>query len=78
MPFEPDTYLDVSEHVELKRRALACHTSQLAGGVPTRGDMIDMEMTRARQRGFESGCDYAEAFRFVPRPDAVRRVPLLR
>ncbi len=77
MPFEPDTYVDVSAYVDLKRAALAAHVSQLVGGVPTPGDMIDVEMTRSRHRGFESGFAYAEAFRLVPRPGAVRTTALL-
>lgn len=77
MPFEPDVDIDVSEHAELKRQALACHKSQLVGGAPTRGDMIDIELTRSRNRGFESGCDYAEVFRLAPRPGAVRKAKLL-
>ena len=77
MPFDPDVYVDVSEHADLKRAALACHKSQFTGGVPTPGDMIDIEMNRSRQRGFESDCDYAEVFQFAPRPGAVRKVGLL-
>ena len=77
MPFEPDVYVDVSAYADLKQEALACHTSQLAPEGPTRGDMIDIELTRARYRGFECGCEYAEAFRFVPRPGAVRTAELL-
>jgi len=77
MPFEPDTYIDVTDYAELKREALACHKSQLVGGVPTRSDMIDIELTRSRYRGFESGFDYAEAYRFVPRPGSIRNAELL-
>ena len=77
MPFEPDTYVDVSEYADLKSEALACHKSQLVDGVPTPNDMIDIELTRSRNRGFESDCRYAEAFRFVPRPGAVRKVESL-
>ncbi len=77
MPYQPDLYIDVSAHAELKRQALACHKSQLVGGVPTPGDMIDIEMNRSRQRGFESDCEYAEVFRFAPRPGAVRKVEVL-
>jgi LmbE family N-acetylglucosaminyl deacetylase len=77
MPFEPDVYVDVSEYIQLKRDALACHKSQIGPDGPARGDMIDVEETRARYRGFESGCEYAEAFRLAPRPSAVRKVDLL-
>lgn len=41
------------------------------------GDMIDIELTRSRNRGFESDCDYAEVFRLAPRPGAVRKAQLL-
>ena len=77
VPFEPDVYVDASEHIDLKREALACHKSQLDSSGPKRGDMIDAEMTRARYRGFECGCEYAEAFRLVPRPGAMRKETLL-
>ena len=77
LPFEPDLYVDVSEFVELKRQALGCHRSQLGPGGPGPGDMIDIEISRARMRGFESGFAHAEAFRFVPRPGAVRTAGLL-
>jgi len=77
MPFEPDVYVDVSDYADLKKAALACHRSQFPAGGSTPGDMIDVEMTRARYRGFESGFAYAEAYRFAPRPGLVRTAELL-
>lgn len=61
--FEPGFYIDVSEHVELKRRMLACHKSQLARGAGR--DFGPLSETMARQmvqRGAECGAAAAEAF----------------
>jgi LmbE family N-acetylglucosaminyl deacetylase len=77
MPFQPDVYVDVSAHVDLKRQALALHVSQITPQGPQHGDMIDVEMTRARQRGIEAGVEYAEAYQFVPRPGHVRMANVL-
>ena len=77
MPFEPDVYVDVADHLDIKRDALACHKSQLPGGVPSPGDMIEIELVRARQRGVECSSGYAEAFRLAPRPGRVRMAELL-
>ena len=65
--FEPQIYVDVSEYIELKAKSLACHVSQLPGGVPSEGDMIDHEKVRARFRGIEAGMKYAEAYRCAPK-----------
>jgi len=76
-PFDPDLYVDVSEFIELKKKALACHGSQLGPGGPSPGDMIDLEATRARYRGIQAGVKHAEAFRFAPRAGSVRLAELL-
>lgn len=77
VPFQPERYIDVSEYIDLKKKALACHASQLRPGGPSEGDMIDREVIRARYRGFESGFKYAEAFRLVTQLDCVNEVALL-
>ena len=77
VPFQPDRYVDVSEYIDFKKEALACHRSQLGPDGPSDGDMIDREQIRARYRGFESGFEYAEAFRLVTRLECVNKVELL-
>lgn len=66
VPFEPDVYVDVSDHIDLKSRAQACHKSQFPAEGSGDTTIIDLAMTRARHRGIEAGVRYAEAFRFVP------------
>ncbi len=65
--FEPQIYVEVSDYIDLKGESLACHKSQLPGGVPSEGDMIDHEKVRARFRGIEAGVKYAEAYRCAPK-----------
>jgi LmbE family N-acetylglucosaminyl deacetylase len=77
VPFEPDVYVDVSDCMEMKEKALACHTSQLPPQGSSEDNMIDLEQIRARARGLQAGCTYAEAFRFVPRAGKVRMAGLL-
>ncbi len=62
--FEPGFFVDVSDQIELKRRMLACHRSQLrrAGD----GDFSPLEEQMVRQaqaRGAQAGVAAAEAFR---------------
>jgi len=76
-PFAPDTYVDVSEHMALKLDMLRCHVSQLPADSPRQGDMLEIAQTRARGRGIEAGCAYAEAFAFVRALGSVRLQPLL-
>jgi len=71
VPFEPDEYIDVTQHMLLKREALMCHRSQIS---PNTGNtMIDHEDARARYRGIEAGVRYAEAFRRAGLPYLPRR-----
>ena len=77
MPFEPDVYVDISDFVETKSRAQACHASQFpkeGAGAPT---IIDLALAKARCRGIESGVRHAEAFRFVPKLAQARMAELL-
>jgi len=65
--FEPGFFVDVSEWVELKRRMLACHRSQLARG--GRSDFAPLEplmLAQCRARGAQAGVEAAEAFRIHP------------
>jgi len=62
--FAPGFYVDVSEHVDLKRRMLACHKSQLRRG--SGSDFPPLEELMLRQcaaRGADAGVAAAEAFR---------------
>ena len=77
VPFQPDVYVDVGEYVELKKRALACHKSQLPAGPEDEGSMVAMDMVRCRYRGIEAGCRYAEAFRRDNKLQNVRKATLL-
>ncbi len=62
--FRPEFYIDVSDHVEIKRRMLACHKSQLERG--TGGDFSPLEEQMIQQlkaRGAQAEVAAAEAFR---------------
>jgi LmbE family N-acetylglucosaminyl deacetylase len=62
--FLPEFYVDVSQYVDLKRRMLACHKSQLVRG--GEGDFAPLEELMLRQcktRGAQAGVEAAEAFR---------------
>ncbi len=62
--FEPDFFVDVSEFVDLKRRMIRCHQSQLARG--DSADFSPLESLMIRQceaRGAQAGVRAAEAFR---------------
>ena len=61
--FEPSFFVDVSPYVELKRKMLACHRSQLQRG--DRSDFSPLEPLMLQQcasRGTQSGVAAAEAF----------------
>lgn len=59
-PFHPNVYVDISEYLELKLKAHACHDSQLRPP-PHHGSLENMERL-ARLRGAEISVDAAEAF----------------
>ena len=73
----PSFVVDVSEHYEMKRRALACHASQFT---PAKGDSVSTRLTTPRfqqliesrdaQFGALAGVAYAEGF--VVRDPVVR------
>ena len=61
--FEPGFYVEVTEYVNLKRRMLGCHKSQLLRGED--GDFSPLEEQMIRQcevRGEQTGVRAAEAF----------------
>jgi LmbE family N-acetylglucosaminyl deacetylase len=62
--FEPGFFVDISSFVELKKRMLACHQSQLQRG--DRSDFSPLEPLMLQQcttRGAQAGVAAAEAFR---------------
>lgn len=62
--FEPTAYVDIGDTIHLKRRAMACHESQLAWlEEHHESDVLDMIDTFARFRGLQCGTQYAEGFR---------------
>jgi LmbE family N-acetylglucosaminyl deacetylase len=61
---QPDTYVDITETLELKIQALLSHRSQL----PEPEEIAQYVRQYACQRGEQSGCRYAEAFRRMDVP----------
>lgn len=75
VPFEADEYVDISEFIDLKLDMLRCHESQIE---QVSGEsLIEQARLQSRNRGFEAGVAYAEAFRLVPNLGSVRLSPLL-
>jgi LmbE family N-acetylglucosaminyl deacetylase len=63
--FAADFFLNVGDQLEIKRRMLACHGSQLERG--NDGDFAPLQELMLRQaaaRGAQAGCVAAEAFRW--------------
>jgi LmbE family N-acetylglucosaminyl deacetylase len=62
--FAPDFYIDVSDYVDLKRRMLACHRSQLRrGGDADFSPLEELMLRQSAARGAQAGVAAAEAFR---------------
>ena len=61
---QPDTYVDITETIELKIQALLSHRSQL----PDPEEIARYVREWCSQRGEQSGCRYAEAFRRMDVP----------
>lgn len=66
--FEPETFVDISEHVERKMRAVERHESQVAwlddhGGIDGEfDDLVANVRARARTLGQKAGVPFAEGF----------------
>ena len=61
--FDPHCYVDVSDCVELKKRMLDCHRSQLARGADEGfGELHELMLRQCRARGAQAGVEAAEAF----------------
>ena len=64
--FVPTEYVDVSDVIEIKQRALACHKSQVQWLKDhDKVDVVEDMLTASRYRGLQCGVRYAEAFRQI-------------
>jgi len=62
--FEPHFYIDITAHIDLKQRLLACHRSQLQrAGDRDFAPLAELMQRQMTTRGAESGVMAAEAFR---------------
>jgi LmbE family N-acetylglucosaminyl deacetylase len=62
--FEPGFFVEVSDQIDLKRRMLACHRSQLRrSGAGDFASLEELMIGQARARGAQAGVAAAEAFR---------------
>ncbi len=62
--FLPEFYVDISGQWETKLKMVACHESQNAWLVSLYGRPTKYFVeTQSRFRGYQTGCDFAEAFR---------------
>ena len=77
--FEPSHYVDITEQIETKMRALNCHESQIKWMLEHDGiDFADMVKTCSKYRGYQCGVGFAEAFRpynVYPRHSTKRILP---
>lgn len=62
--FIPDTFVDISKEIEIKKNALNCYKSQITE-VPSRD--INAIDALARYRGSQNGYSFAEAFKTIRR-----------
>ncbi|MBQ2719080.1 MAG: PIG-L family deacetylase [Clostridia bacterium] len=61
--FNPTEYVDITPYMDKKIEMLECHESQLKWMRDHDGiDFADMVRTCSRYRGYQCGCEYAEAF----------------
>lgn len=62
--FIPTEYVDITEEIELKLQALACHESQIKWMLHhDKIDFIDFVRTCSKYRGLQCSVPYAEGFR---------------
>jgi len=62
--FVPTEYVDITEEIEQKLEALACHESQVGWMLKhDHIDFLDFVRTCNKYRGLQSNCLYAEGFR---------------
>lgn len=61
--FDPQVWVDISEYMEQKIAAIACHQSQMAWMEGfLRDDYLESMRVQSRFRGYQYGCKYAEGF----------------
>ena len=61
--FLPTEYVDITPVIEIKRRMLGCHQSQVRAMRELAGDdLLELMLIPARFRGLAAGCRYAEGF----------------
>jgi LmbE family N-acetylglucosaminyl deacetylase len=61
--FQPNDYVNITEHFEMKRKMLACHASQIKWlKAHDKIDILEFIETTAKFRGYQAGVKYAEAF----------------
>ena len=61
--FHPEVYVDITEHMDKKLQAIACHKSQFGWiQLSMDDDALDYAKTMASYRGYQAGCKYAEGF----------------
>lgn len=60
--FGPEFFVDTTDYMDVKRRALDCYASQIADS-PSRS--VEACMALAKFRGSQNGCSYAEAYKVI-------------
>lgn len=61
--FLPTEYVDITSVIEIKKKMLTCHQSQVKPMKELANtDMLEMLEVQARFRGFAAGCKFAEGF----------------
>jgi LmbE family N-acetylglucosaminyl deacetylase len=77
--FLPHEYVDISDDIEIKLNALACHESQIKWMLEhDKIDFIDFVRTVSKFRGLQCGCAYSESFKRCdawPRVTSARLLP---
>ncbi len=77
--FLPEEYVDISETIDVKLKALDCHASQIRWLKDHDGiDFLDFVRTVSKFRGLQCGVAYAEGFRMCatwPRLTTKRWLP---
>lgn len=61
----PNIIVDISEIIDLKRQAIIAYKTQMT---KTEGYYMTFNMQKARLRGIQGGCEFAEAFQEVLMP----------
>ena len=61
--FNPNMYVDVSNHIYIKQRALELYKTEIYDYPDARS--IEATMVRAKFRGMQVGMEYAEAFQLI-------------